>query len=861
MASAALSPAVSGDSEHRGETASPLHPGLVASGTDSRASPCSTPPPLLYIPATAQRITHLHGPPELKRCPPSTATTGRVSGGERKPGSAVDERDGGVDVPTEPPLLTKYAAPSVEHKRFLRVESKETSPPVLRKFSPCARQGLREEDVRFQQDSPRGGCPELTKFGRPAHRQPHSATERVQAWRSVAHKEIPTLSRRSFPAARHGHVTTTLPGQNVNPSKFEASSECFKGTSIPANTRGLGSRAVVLNKLESPPMSLSPGMQEHSRSSGSRQAGGPSTSDGPLNFLVAGSERGRTEIRETFGDFGAHSGPASDRERMSSFYKQSNDFHSFKTVEGQRSRMTPSPHEGRYIVDQTSFRFSPSKTSGPSHQSQVQACITTRAPMMSRTHGVSGALSGGVNGGRPHSITSPSLNSSADVMKLRSVSQPSSSSSNVLPPAWSHLEVSYASRGTPSTSRAAYPFNRVANVYTKPHPSSAANHRIDANRLSSASPVRAAVVIRSLENVRAPGAATGREAGFSRSPKAMRPAEGLSHQGGGPSRAVVGPGSLPEAFHGLHGDADVLGPTAETYSLKAPGPVETGKFVRKPDRTSVGSAVNHTGDSTSTLNAKASESQEAVVTSVKSRRGRFVGRRAKPAQTSQLAGEQRGHGKNASDSVSPGPLTKTRAERGSPGRSGPGKVDASRENPRDSLVFRPSEAEFTDPIAYIKSIQSRAERFGMCIVDPPDSWKVSRVKMLGARSRQCVCVRACVRACVCVCVCVCCVCVCVVCVRVRVCVCGGGGGGGGGGRRGVWGWVVGRVRPAKFKYTLLWRLRKGWLVLRAKSYLRKQSQLNRKRSLLAWFLPPPPPQHKQQHHNKNNFDCNIAITI
>ncbi len=43
---------------------------------------------------------------------------------------------------------------------------------------------------------------------------------------------------------------------------------------------------------------------------------------------------------------------------------------------------------------------------------------------------------------------------------------------------------------------------------------------------------------------------------------------------------------------------------------------------------------------------------------------------------------------------------------------------------------------------------------------------------LGEQANLCVCVRACVRACVCVwCVCVC-ACVCGVCVCVRVCVCG-----------------------------------------------------------------------------------------
>lgn len=35
---------------------------------------CCSPPPLLYIPVAAQKVTHLHGPPELKRFPPVSAS-------------------------------------------------------------------------------------------------------------------------------------------------------------------------------------------------------------------------------------------------------------------------------------------------------------------------------------------------------------------------------------------------------------------------------------------------------------------------------------------------------------------------------------------------------------------------------------------------------------------------------------------------------------------------------------------------------------------------------------------------------------------------------------------------------------------
>ena len=44
--------------------------------------------------------------------------------------------------------------------------------------------------------------------------------------------------------------------------------------------------------------------------------------------------------------------------------------------------------------------------------------------------------------------------------------------------------------------------------------------------------------------------------------------------------------------------------------------------------------------------------------------------------------------------------------------------------PNDSPVFYPSEEEFRNPVAYINAIRGHGEKFGICVICPPESWKV-----------------------------------------------------------------------------------------------------------------------------------------
>jgi len=40
----------------------------------------------------------------------------------------------------------------------------------------------------------------------------------------------------------------------------------------------------------------------------------------------------------------------------------------------------------------------------------------------------------------------------------------------------------------------------------------------------------------------------------------------------------------------------------------------------------------------------------------------------------------------------------------------------------EAPTFRPSEAEWRDPMEYIRSITDKASRFGICKIIPPDNW-------------------------------------------------------------------------------------------------------------------------------------------
>eukprot|EP00665_Eupelagonemidae_sp_cell47_P009649 gene9648-676_t len=73
------------------------------------------------------------------------------------------------------------------------------------------------------------------------------------------------------------------------------------------------------------------------------------------------------------------------------------------------------------------------------------------------------------------------------------------------------------------------------------------------------------------------------------------------------------------------------------------------------------------------------------------------------------------------------PIELPAASRRTPGRpsaaSPPGAGAGAAGEVRDAPIFHPTEEEFKDPMAYIRSVQAEAYDFGIFLIQPPPSWK------------------------------------------------------------------------------------------------------------------------------------------
>ena len=52
-----------------------------------------------------------------------------------------------------------------------------------------------------------------------------------------------------------------------------------------------------------------------------------------------------------------------------------------------------------------------------------------------------------------------------------------------------------------------------------------------------------------------------------------------------------------------------------------------------------------------------------------------------------------------------------------------GNLDALRKSLPEAPTFTPTAAEFENPLRYLLSIREEAEKFGICCIKPPPSWK------------------------------------------------------------------------------------------------------------------------------------------
>ena len=52
-----------------------------------------------------------------------------------------------------------------------------------------------------------------------------------------------------------------------------------------------------------------------------------------------------------------------------------------------------------------------------------------------------------------------------------------------------------------------------------------------------------------------------------------------------------------------------------------------------------------------------------------------------------------------------------------------GSLTSLRQNLVEAPTFTPTAAEFENPLRYLLSIREEAERYGICCIQPPPSWK------------------------------------------------------------------------------------------------------------------------------------------
>lgn len=107
--------------------------------------------------------------------------------------------------------------------------------------------------------------------------------------------------------------------------------------------------------------------------------------------------------------------------------------------------------------------------------------------------------------------------------------------------------------------------------------------------------------------------------------------------------------------------------------------------------------------------------KKAVDTEIKKRRGRPPGSKNKKTISKNLEKEVNSEKKFPKE----GETSKNEEEK----ESVDPKVGKTKKV--ESPILRPTDEEFKDPIKYLKSVQSTLKKFGICIIDPPESWKVS----------------------------------------------------------------------------------------------------------------------------------------
>lgn len=611
---------------------------------------CCSPPPLLYIPAAAQRVTHLHGPPKLERVNPIS--------------------DGTASTSNEPPILKRHDQHHVGNL------DKHSQVKVLSRISSSSHD---EHSMKASE-----GLTERAYVGRPSSAVDFTATTNTKAKQSSMedalkrnHVDSYTRNTKSCPLRNASDISRLEQAKkdlntNTNDS-YTSGSPRTRPSSQGANSN---SSHVGYNTRSHGACSVSPFKQSEinstlmEKTSMSNLVGRMDSPDSPVSL-------GTSSLLENLQR-------AHDR------------------VSGLMSPMETSPSKS----------FTRSEQNAILHESVQRASSLSRETNQM------------TNSPRmPPPIPEPFAgHTTGSVVPFEPTSR------EALTPPWSHLHASYDKSSTP-------PRPYTLSINSSYNPGVSQNQIIPRTiPLVSKLPVvpsnkHISVPFNEELFLHKPGVNQGYSIPSAFVGSSQKDVGNLpSYQRG----LTVNSGFGINSFEAYSMDKNYYSPQksnvfSRTCSENIPSKLNSkicGEDMSNSEEFQVTDKPCSANDSTTnSSNVLSLQNHSKPNSEVKKRRGRPPGSKNKKTIALLLD-------KNSKESPSSGDAVVKNVPSATKESEG---TKSSKKKKIECPILRPTDEEFKDPMVYLKSVQSTLEMFGICIIDPPDTWKV-RLNITGYKT-------------------------------------------------------------------------------------------------------------------------------